>query len=529
MLADEEDEEIVVLEVRPPGFMPPDAEIINVDEDSTTVEKSAANEKMEESQSFMNDIREHLNTVLNEWTKCDQGEQGYDTIRSWLSLTPEDVKSVTKKSKTKGEVGSENPSSSSYIQLIDKFAALFIRSYGQNKDIKEEIVNICLEHHDYILAMIKEFVNRWETQQNSEEDSKADSQGDHSAKDNETSQVATSKKSKRESESTLKAPSTKKESMGAAVNADMVDTIPGPEKGPTNISEEEKMFLDNLPEEVKQMFRQICFAKWAKDWLPVLVLNPYDVSQEEFREEWKKKYTKYSEPKSNKIMEHLFIWYGFKNASKAYGWAKDKELISYAQAKEKELHVVPKRITEKQTSGKTLTKGEQQIIDGFFEAEKALELTVADRFNRASEQADEENTEEEAKKDDESENRTIRTITRKSTGRWAALKRKSTGRCAPRMQLATKAIASKKDTQAVSKVSPASSSENFQPANPAVSHESTSVAQPRKRSYQEIKKDFEEADAALLQARKEGNERRIQFFAIAYDVLIEELKSIRQN
>ena len=63
-------------------------------------------------------------------------------------------------------------------------------------------------------------------------------------------------------------------------------------------------------------------------------------------------------------MEHLFIWYGFNKDSKAYGWAQEKELMSYAQAKEKGLHVVPKRITEKQTSGKKLTKGEQQIIDG---------------------------------------------------------------------------------------------------------------------------------------------------------------------
>ena len=105
--------------------------------------------------------------------------------------------------------------------------------------------------------------------------------------------------------------------------------------------------------------------------------------------------------------------------------------------------------------------------------------------------------------EDESENQIIRQVSRKPAGR-----------CASRVQLAT-----------TSTVSPAPSSENFQAANPVVSQENTSLAQ----TLQEIKKDFEEADAALLKARHEGKERRIRFFEIAYDVLIEELESIRKN
>mmetsp|Transcript_2247 Transcript_2247/g.3437 ORF Transcript_2247/g.3437 Transcript_2247/m.3437 type:complete len:108 (+) Transcript_2247:251-574(+) len=98
-----------------------------------------------------------------------------------------------------------------------------------------------------------------------------------------------------------------------------------------------------------------------------------------------------------------------------------------------------------------------------------------------------------------------------------------------KVQLATKEKASKKDTLAVINVSPASSPENFQTATPAVSHRGTSVAQSKKRSYQEIRGDFEEAGAALLQARNEKNNRKIRFFEIANDVLIEELESIRQK
>jgi len=256
--------------------------------------------------------------------------------------------------------------------------------------------------------MIKEFVNRWETQQNSEEDSKADSQGDHSAKDNDISQVATNLKRKRESEPTMNAPSTKKKTTGAEVHAEMEDTTSRPEEmadtisesetDPEKISEEEKIYMETVAVEVKQMFRQVCFAKWSKDWLPVLVLSPYDVpqTQKEFRDEWKKKYTRYSEQKSKKFMEHLFIWYGCKNDSEAYGWAREKEWMSYEEAKEKGLTVIPKRITQKQTSGKTLTKGEQQMLDGFSEAKDAVELTLAERFSRhPKKQVDKEDTQEE--------------------------------------------------------------------------------------------------------------------------------------
>jgi hypothetical protein len=50
--------------------------------------------------------------------------------------------------------------------------------------------------------------------------------------------------------------------------------------------------LDQVPEKVKQRFGQICFSKWGKEMLPVLVLSPYDVPPEAVRDMWFAMYKK---------------------------------------------------------------------------------------------------------------------------------------------------------------------------------------------------------------------------------------------
>jgi hypothetical protein len=44
--------------------------------------------------------------------------------------------------------------------------------------------------------------------------------------------------------------------------------------------------LDQVPEKVKARFGQICFSKWGKEFLPLLVLNPYDVPPGVVRDQW---------------------------------------------------------------------------------------------------------------------------------------------------------------------------------------------------------------------------------------------------
>ena len=44
--------------------------------------------------------------------------------------------------------------------------------------------------------------------------------------------------------------------------------------------------LERLPSDVKDLFGQVCLAKWGKETLPALVLNPYSVAPGPVRDEW---------------------------------------------------------------------------------------------------------------------------------------------------------------------------------------------------------------------------------------------------
>ena len=44
--------------------------------------------------------------------------------------------------------------------------------------------------------------------------------------------------------------------------------------------------LARVPEEYKQMFHQVAFAKWKKELLPCVILSPYDISTSDVRKSW---------------------------------------------------------------------------------------------------------------------------------------------------------------------------------------------------------------------------------------------------
>jgi hypothetical protein len=50
--------------------------------------------------------------------------------------------------------------------------------------------------------------------------------------------------------------------------------------------EERANVLAKIPENVKKEFRQVGFAKWGKDFLPVMFLGPYDVAPGSVRDQW---------------------------------------------------------------------------------------------------------------------------------------------------------------------------------------------------------------------------------------------------
>ena len=50
--------------------------------------------------------------------------------------------------------------------------------------------------------------------------------------------------------------------------------------------------LDMIPDECKNIFGQICFARWQTRLIPVLILSPFDVPPGEARDGWYTKFEK---------------------------------------------------------------------------------------------------------------------------------------------------------------------------------------------------------------------------------------------
>ena len=57
----------------------------------------------------------------------------------------------------------------------------------------------------------------------------------------------------------------------------------------------EKIFLDNVHDDVKKMFREACFAEWNGEWVPVLVLSPFDITERNIQDQWYENYETFCE------------------------------------------------------------------------------------------------------------------------------------------------------------------------------------------------------------------------------------------
>lgn len=50
--------------------------------------------------------------------------------------------------------------------------------------------------------------------------------------------------------------------------------------------QERDEIINNIPKEVKNQFKECGFAKWNKDWLPIMFLGPFDVAPGPVRDQW---------------------------------------------------------------------------------------------------------------------------------------------------------------------------------------------------------------------------------------------------
>lgn len=359
-------------------------------------------------QEFKNSLSSILKEALTSWVTV---EDGYKNILSWVGLSRDDV-AVAVHSKEKDAKNETSPLGF-YKTMLHRIAQMLKNNTQFNK---KQIIEKCLECHDYIQSIIKDFVDANETFSNN-----------GIRKPTQTSEVcsedpATSNKKKRKSE-LVPGKSSKKKSKSEDGEASKSNQNPIPEEQEIQFmesisDEEEKQFMDSLPDEIKVDFRELGFSKWGKDWLPVLILSPYDVDVN-LRDQWKKKYEKFKKKKGP--FEHIFFWYGAKNASEYFGFARKSELKLYAEAKKQDLHMTPKRLEAKEANNKKLSAPEKNIIDGFREIGQAVALSKVERWQRsdadqaAAESNDEEMTQdetEESNEDIEVSQPTLKTQTR---------------------------------------------------------------------------------------------------------------------
>ena len=50
--------------------------------------------------------------------------------------------------------------------------------------------------------------------------------------------------------------------------------------------EDRDEILRNIPKDSRKQFKELGFGKWNRDWLPVMILGPYDVAPGPVRDQW---------------------------------------------------------------------------------------------------------------------------------------------------------------------------------------------------------------------------------------------------
>jgi len=124
-------------------------------------------------------------------------------------------------------------------------------------------------------------------------------------------------------------------------------------------------------------FREVGFAKWQRNWLPIIQLGPYDISPGPVRNEWMKIFQK-----TNKA-PRLVYWYGSTrdNLSSSFSFMNQKAIVSYNEGIKQSHDKLPSKIKKKITAGKKLTVTENILVKGLGELKDESELSKEDRLD----------------------------------------------------------------------------------------------------------------------------------------------------
>jgi len=140
-----------------------------------------------------------------------------------------------------------------------------------------------------------------------------------------------------------------------------------------------KDILQQIPEKSKREFRTLGFAKWGKDFLPVMVLGPYDVGPGGVRDQWMQMFE--NTIKSGRAMSKLVFWYGtpHDDLSNSFSFVAGSKIVSLPSGQKQHLHELPAKTQKKLESGKKLTATESMHVNGLKEFVEDVGRKPADR------------------------------------------------------------------------------------------------------------------------------------------------------
>eukprot|EP01083_Nonionella_stella_P233662 823035_1 len=140
-----------------------------------------------------------------------------------------------------------------------------------------------------------------------------------------------------------------------------------------------KDILQQIPEKSKREFRTLGFAKWGKDFLPVMVLGPYDVGPGGVRDQWMQMFE--NTIKSGRPMSKLVFWYGtpHDDLSNSFSFVAGSKIVSLPSGQKQHLHELPAKTQKKLDSGKKLTATESMHVNGLKEFMEDVKRQPADR------------------------------------------------------------------------------------------------------------------------------------------------------
>lgn len=312
---------------------------------------------------FKNTLRSKLNEILTLWMKDRDGEAIYENFRCWLKLSQAEI-TIGLKANEHNEDMLENPRLT-YIALLRELTMIMQKSTGLNKVL---ITDRCIDCHDFIQVIIAEYMESSSKLEKVEDSSnvKIDERWFSEDKNNNVTIEKKENGNTNSARKTYRPEKVKGDKQGiVAIN---ILNIGG---------EEENKYMESIPDDIKQVFREIGFAKWSKEWIPVLVLSPYDVDLA-LCEMWKQKYDNFKN--KNSLMEHIVYWYGTNNPQDFYGFVK--KFMTYEDGKKKGYDKLALRLKLNLANGKKLTGAEQTIILAFEELQAALMISKPDRWDR---------------------------------------------------------------------------------------------------------------------------------------------------